>query len=450
MKWLELITLRSAGQCPGVLAALRMQIAESDGNTGLVVMNRTEIPAADRVLFFDSVRNLAMLSVVLYHAVAAYSTATPHWSVHDGSSLAADGIRHLFDVFMMPLFFFVAGYFTFPSLTRQGTWKFLEGRFRRIGVPWLLAILLVIPMSRYSVEMKAAAGKGVESFWQYWFTYLSGFGTLRVGLPSFEVMNQMHFWFLSLLLAFSIVFCLFHAVGKQWPGPSRISPIQEPATNKSILTSLFAAMVLASLGYFVVIRLIPETSWITIDLLLQLQPSGLVLYVACFSLGALAFSRQWFRGDAFPGRLSIWVPAGILLAAGFLWTGRSLFTDPSTSYLLSPGLLLSFSFARTSLCLAALVIFIAFARKYRNGPSRLGRSLAANSYNIYLVHIFWIITFQNVLMLWKDGPAVAKAGIVFLLTLPPSYGISRLIDRFPRGFATGLLALFILVVMTGR
>jgi uncharacterized membrane protein len=32
----------------------------------------------NRLLFFDTVRNMAMLAVILYHAVAAYSTATPH------------------------------------------------------------------------------------------------------------------------------------------------------------------------------------------------------------------------------------------------------------------------------------------------------------------------------------------------------------------------------------
>ena len=109
-------------------------------------MNRAVSSSTNRLLFFDMVRNLAMLSVVLYHAVAAYSTITPHWSVHDGSSMTADMIRQLFDVFMMPVFFFVAGYFALPSLMKQGTWKFLKGKLRRLGVPWVLAILIIVPL----------------------------------------------------------------------------------------------------------------------------------------------------------------------------------------------------------------------------------------------------------------------------------------------------------------
>lgn len=87
-----------------------------------------------------------MLSVVLLHAVAAYSTVTPHWGLHDRTFVAADIIRHLLDVFQMPVFFFVAGYFAFSSLNKLGWRRFINAKLRRIGIPWLLAIIFVIPM----------------------------------------------------------------------------------------------------------------------------------------------------------------------------------------------------------------------------------------------------------------------------------------------------------------
>jgi hypothetical protein len=51
------------------------------------------------------------------------------------------------------------------------------------------------------------------------------------------------------------------------------------------------------------------------------------------------------------------------------------------------------------------------------------------------------------LMIWPGGPAIAKTVIVFLLVLPISYGISRLIDRFPRVFIAGFIVLFILLAL---
>jgi hypothetical protein len=58
--------------------------------------------------------------------------------------------------------------------------------------------------------------------------------------------------------------------------------------------------------------------------------------------------------------------------------------------------------------------------------------------------------FQHTVMVWPGGPPMAKAGIVFLLTLLLSYGISRLINRFPRGFAVFLLGLFALMAVATK
>jgi surface polysaccharide O-acyltransferase-like enzyme len=93
------------------------------------------------------------------------------------------------------------------------------------------------------------------------------------------------------------------------------------------------------------------------------------------------------------------------------------------------------------------VVFIAYARKFWNRPSLLNQKLSANSYNIYLVHIFFVVFLQDVLMIWPGGPPMAKAAIVFFLVLLISYGISRLIDRFPRGFVIFFLGLFILAIV---
>ena len=59
-----------------------------------------------RVAFLDNIRYLMVLLVLVYHSVAAYATVAPHWLVHDTCFFAADIIRKLLDVFMMPVLFF--------------------------------------------------------------------------------------------------------------------------------------------------------------------------------------------------------------------------------------------------------------------------------------------------------------------------------------------------------
>ena len=100
--------------------------------------------ASARVAFMDNIRYLMVALVVVYHSVAAYAIVAPHWMVHDTNTFAADIIRELFDVFMMPVLFFAAGYFALPSLEKKGLWEFLKDKVKRLWVPWALAVLIIL------------------------------------------------------------------------------------------------------------------------------------------------------------------------------------------------------------------------------------------------------------------------------------------------------------------
>jgi glucans biosynthesis protein C len=411
--------------------------------------DRTSL-TGNRLLFFDTVRTIAMLSVVLYHAVAAYSTLTPHWSVHDGTSVIADGIRELFDVYMMPVFFFLAGYFAVPSLRRHGGWTFIKGKLRRLGVPWLIAILIIIPLARYGMATKSGGNLTHQAFLRYWIEYLGNVGTVRVGLWTADSMNQMHFWFLSLLLSFLIIFGLVYALTPPRGRQSASVQAQRVASARGIMVSLQVAAVVCSACYFVISLVTPDLSWVMVDLLWQFQPGGFVLCAASLLAGALAFSKRWFEGESFPGSPAAWVLAGLVLTCCFFFIGRGVFGHPTDSNLLSPALLLGFAVVRSFLCFTILAMLVVLARRYGGRPNRLNRGLSVNSYNIYLVHIFFITFFQDVLMIWPGGPPIVKALFIFLAVLPISYGISKVIDRFPKAVVTFFVALFAVAVIWAR
>ena len=112
-------------------------------------MSRTDIRASTRVDFLDNIRYLMIVFVVVYHSVAAYATVAPWWSVHDTSFFAADIIRELLDVFMMPVLFFIAGYFALPSLEKRGVGEFIKDKGKRLLVPWILAVVVFMPLLLY-------------------------------------------------------------------------------------------------------------------------------------------------------------------------------------------------------------------------------------------------------------------------------------------------------------
>lgn len=165
-------------------------------------MSRTEsigvTPKAARVAFLDHLRYLMVVLVVVHHAVAAYAGIASHWVAQDTTFPAADTIRELLDVFMMPVLFFAAGYFALPSLQKKGTWGFLRDKAKRLLVPWALAVLVVVPLATYDQPDQL-----VRPFRTYWPWYM---GSFRTGLRSTQMpqgpTTQIVYWFISLLFAF--------------------------------------------------------------------------------------------------------------------------------------------------------------------------------------------------------------------------------------------------------
>ena len=101
----------------------------------------------------DWLRALAAILVVMLHAAIPYmSNPLPglYWSIpaieqSDVVNLLGWGI----DGFVMPVFFIMNGYFAARLLQQRGAGAFLRHRLSRIGGPFLLACVLILPMDLY-------------------------------------------------------------------------------------------------------------------------------------------------------------------------------------------------------------------------------------------------------------------------------------------------------------
>ena len=68
----------------------------------------------------------------------------------------------------MALMFFLSGLFVSPSLARKGSWTFLSDRLLRIGMPFLLAVFLLMPLAYFPAYRVIAVDPGVNAYWQHW------------------------------------------------------------------------------------------------------------------------------------------------------------------------------------------------------------------------------------------------------------------------------------------
>jgi hypothetical protein len=165
-----------------------------------------------RKVEFDYLRSFAVTLVLCHHAVLAYTTsafinfenpiATSSPAVNEQRWPGFDLIVALNETFFMPLLFFVSGMFVWQSLARKGARKYLGGRLIRLGLPFVIGVLFLIPLAYYPARLQVGLITGVDSsYGAFWLGMVrSGFGTAGP------------LWFLWLLLAFNCLATLLHRV----------------------------------------------------------------------------------------------------------------------------------------------------------------------------------------------------------------------------------------------
>ena len=121
----------------------------------MTVISLTESkPAAKPANFagLDAVRGLAALGVVLFHACIPYlRNPMPGlvWAVEDQSSSVVDFFYWWTELFIMPLFLVMAGFFVWKTLQRRGATNLLSSRARRLLKPLLFGVIVILPMDLY-------------------------------------------------------------------------------------------------------------------------------------------------------------------------------------------------------------------------------------------------------------------------------------------------------------
>jgi len=358
--------------------------------------------AAQRIPAFDYLRVFVIFLVVLHHAVMAYCTggeAAHGGSYTNGSAPVVDTVAwpgfnlmvQWNDGFFMPLMFLLAGLFVRPSLERKGLGRYLADRALRLGVPLLVGVATVVPLSYYATWLQAGGSGGFGAFWAHMVT--------KGPWPSGPL------WFLGALLVFDLATVMVLAranVQRLTKALDRLTP------GRQFL--LFLG--LAAVAYLPARLALGPSLWLTAGPF-GIQASRIGLYAVFFLAGAIVgadrvaavFDRHWLR----------W-PLLAALATALLVTldGRSLpdWVD---------GMVLV-AFA-TTMSVGLLALAVRFGRRH----CAIGDNLSANAYAIYVVHWPIVLWLQLALLLTPLG-AIVKG----LLATVLGFGLSWLAANLSR------------------
>jgi hypothetical protein len=381
------------------------------------------------------------------------------WPYHDPNPTEfVDIVMLLFDVFMMSVLFFIAGYFALGSL-QKGSALFLKDKFKRLGIPWLVVTILVLPVLDYIHYYIQSRGEGLSprNYGTHWWLSIKrivefDIGPMRMSgyLDMTEHFYQRYVWFLSLLLLFLVVFWLLYKARDKWGQVSERSVRDETASKGSVYRAL-ALVGLLNILLFALVKLVTSSLdnpfnmvWYSLGNLVQFETAKLAFYVPYFGLGVYAYSRKWFVSGKDFGRPWVWGLICFLLMVVNMLVGRSMTRAAEPSAVLQ----LAFVVLYPLWTLSFLGMFTAFASRHWNHTTPLGKELAANSYSMYLVHYVFVMTLPLLLGVWAGGPALVKFGIVTLVTVLLSYGISKYaINRYPHFVVVGLVGLSILLAV---
>jgi len=390
------------------------QLACGDRQGGRTQMARS----AQSSIALGNLRAVTIVIVLAFHSVLAYLASLPKVSHPFGEPPyrwqaipIIDSERFFgFDLFcawqdvsLMSLMFFLSGLFVPSSLARKGAATFMSDRLFRIGLPLVLVVMFLMPVTYYPTYSVTAANPSVSAYWQQ-----------LTALPFWPCGPQ---WFLWQLVGLNIAAAVLHRIVPTWSE----SLGRMAACGRSHPIRVFAVLAgFSALAYVPLALVYSPWEWLSYGpFSLQLSRSlhYLVYFFAGCAVGAYGLDRGLLARDGVLIRQwPAWLAASIV---GFvLWAlPTSQMIDDTQSQL---AVQIAASFCFVMACAAGCFVLLALCLRFAAERTRILDSLSVNAYSMYLLHYIFVVWLQFAL-LPASLPAIGKAAIVFGGTLALSW-----------------------------
>ena len=155
----------------------------------------------NRIIYIDYLRNFANITRCCIHASVPYMvTLAPMWPVDDKGSWFFDFAIFEGHLFVMELFFMISGFFFAMELKKSSIPKILKHRFKRIVIPFILGLIILVPIVLSFFSLVNHVGFTFLDFDVIKSSYISGW---VLGFENF--FPTAHLWFLYYLIIFYIL-----------------------------------------------------------------------------------------------------------------------------------------------------------------------------------------------------------------------------------------------------
>jgi glucan biosynthesis protein C len=203
-------------------------------------------PASNRQSYLDWLRIFSIIAVFFLHSGMAY---VEEWGWHlknkETSNLLME-INFWLGRFRMPLLFFISGTVTYFMMKSRSTGSFISLRFRRLFIPLVFGILVIVPPQVYMERLTQGFKGNFADFYPTVFTT----GPYPTGNFSWH-----HLWFIVYLFLYDILFAPLFKWMMSERGKERLAFFNKLANRKWI----YLLPIPSVIAYTFMNRLFPET-----------------------------------------------------------------------------------------------------------------------------------------------------------------------------------------------
>jgi hypothetical protein len=384
------------------------------------VQSRAAPKATARNAALDRARTFITMLVLIHHSVIAY---TYFGHTDRQSYLGFDGVVLFNDSFFMAAMFLLSGLFVWPSVQRKGTGWFLRDRCWRLGLPFAVCALVLMPVAYYAVELRFHPEIGFAAFWWKTITvgpWLSG--------PA---------WFVWVLLALDVFASIVYRAA-----PGLIEAIGRLSLASYTRPGLFfwALLIGSIIVYVPAVLYFGASRWFSVGPV-AIQASRVLIYLLYFfagvGIGAVPFDRGLLAADGgLARRWPVWLaatvaPYGCIIA--LIYIKHSVLPDVTHQPLWWE---IAYALAFVSYGAAQTFNILALFLRFSNEGSSILDPLRDSAYGVYLIHYVPVLWLQYVLYDFSFSPvmqvsAIIKAIVVLVLTLASSWAATVALRKIP-------------------
>lgn len=339
--------------------------------------------SSGRQYYVDALRVFAVIMLIVFHTGMIFNPYDFHIKNSEISRAVGVFINTPIYSWHMPLFMLLAGASTWFALSKRSTGSYLNERVKRILIPLLFGIAVVIPPQTY-VE-RVFNGDFTGNFFQFYPTFWT------TGLYPQGNFTYNHLWFLAFLFVFAVLTAPLFVFLKSERGEDVLHTLTRTLRNPVAL--LLLPTITIALFDLWLRPLFPTTRVVINDW------ANFVYYLQFFIYGFVLISSERIlkRID------QIW---GLALVGALVVTGFNLYFDWTLRYpnwggrLRTQEIFQVFSIFCTWCWLIAM---IGFGRRFLNRQSAFLRYSSEIAYPYYILHqtVILLIAFYIVPLEWS-------------------------------------------------